>query len=120
MKRLFMLCLMFTVGSCTCNYSDGERVGVPYKLSRKGLLVRTYEGEMNLGGTRRHTDENGGTSLVPNIFEFTVRDDDEANLVKIRSAIDRGASVKITYTQVIGLTCQTQSGYFVENVEILK
>lgn len=65
-NKLLSLCLLFTFGSCTCNYSDGVRVGVPYKLSRKGLVVPTWEGEMNLGGVRKKTDEDGNTQLVPN------------------------------------------------------
>lgn len=31
------------------SYSDGNRAGTVIKLSRKGLLFRTYEGELNLG-----------------------------------------------------------------------
>ena len=32
-------------------YSDGERTGFFVKLSRKGNLFKTYEGEMNIGSS---------------------------------------------------------------------
>lgn len=31
------------------SYSDGNRAGTVIKRSRKGLLFKTYEGELNLG-----------------------------------------------------------------------
>ena len=32
------------------NYSDGYRAGVPIKISHKGKLFKTHEGELNEGG----------------------------------------------------------------------
>lgn len=77
-------------------YSDGERVGTVYKLSKKGYVWKTYEGELNLGGVS--TDSNG--IMVPNAWEFSVRPKDEEEVLpKLQAAMKTGHRVTITYTQ---------------------
>lgn len=63
-----MLAVLVLVG-CACGrgYSEGERTGTVYKLSNKGLIWKTWEGEMLLGGARQ-TD----SGAVANIWAFTV------------------------------------------------
>ena len=50
MKRLvilFMLCgLVLGVTSCGKHYSEGSRVGVVTKLSKKGVIFDSWEGEL--------------------------------------------------------------------------
>ena len=43
--------------------SDGKRVGVLTKFSHKGLFIKSYEGELNMGGLRN--------SKVANVWEFS-------------------------------------------------
>jgi hypothetical protein len=82
MKQLALVALMASMLVGCGEYSDGERVGTIQKFSRKGLIAKTWEGEMLLGGLKRKTvsgtDSNGGstssTSMVANVFEFTVED----------------------------------------------
>lgn len=52
------------------NYSEGQRTGVVYKLSKKGFIWKTYEGEMSLNLTTKDSDGN----LVNKIFYFSVSD----------------------------------------------
>lgn len=120
MKKLIVLSALFTVGACVCDHSDGERVGVPYKLSLKGLAVKTWEGEMNLGGMREKRDGEGNKQLIPNTFAFTVRPENVAARQQLQRAMEDGAAVRIQYHQVVGLTCASDSNYFVESVEVLK
>lgn len=47
-------------------YSDGERTGVITKFSHKGMLIKTWEGELNMGGF-----DQGG---VATIWAFSVDD----------------------------------------------
>jgi hypothetical protein len=51
--------------------SDGKRVGTITKFSHKGLFVKSYEGELNLGGVRNHSDSEGRQSVVANVWEFS-------------------------------------------------
>ncbi|HEY6074186.1 MAG TPA: hypothetical protein VIV15_12560, partial [Anaerolineales bacterium] len=55
------------------SYSKGDRAGYIQKLSRKGWLCKTWEGELamvNLPGA------------MPEIFRFSVRDDSVAHLLQ--------------------------------------
>lgn len=54
------------------SYSDGDRAGYLQKLSRKGWLCKTYEGELAM------TTVPG---VAPVIWAFTVRDDAVAHQV---------------------------------------
>ena len=56
-------------------YSEGTRVGILYKFSRKGTFFKTYEGEMVLPGIK-FKNQNSGVSS--NMFTFSVDDDELA------------------------------------------
>lgn len=75
-------------------YSEGERTGVLVKLSKKGFIWKTWEGEMNLGGM----SVDGGGVAVPNIWRFSVADDAVA---KQGMALATGAErVTVIYKEV--------------------
>ena len=50
-------------------YSEGTRVGILYKFSRKGTIFKTYEGEVMLPGIRNKYKES---SMSSNMFYFSV------------------------------------------------
>ena len=52
-------------------YSSGERTGVITKLSKRGYIWKTWEGEMNLGGM----SADAGGVAVPNAWQFSVDND---------------------------------------------
>lgn len=80
-------------GGCG-NYSDGTRAGIVTKFSKKGIAVKSYEGELVIGGLRNRTD---GKGVEANIFEFTVHDD---GIVKeIEKALTTGKRVTLYYRQ---------------------
>jgi hypothetical protein len=79
MRKIVAIVFLPLVLSGCFDYSDGSRVGVVTKLSRKGLICKTWEGQMNLGGmkTVTVTSSDGKSSMdqtVPNTFDFTVED----------------------------------------------
>ena len=87
-------------------YASGERAGYIQKISKKGWVCKTWEGELamaNLPGT------------MPQIFGFTVRSDSIANLLEK----DIGKQVSITYEQHRGIptTCFGETEYFVTRVQ---
>jgi hypothetical protein len=90
-------------------YATGERAGYVQKLSKKGWLCKTWEGELamvNLPG-----------SVTPQIFNFTVRNDSIARLILRES----GKRVSLTYEQHPGVptSCFAETEYFVTNVRTL-
>lgn len=75
------------------NYSDGERSGVVVKLSHKGFMWKSWEGEMNIGGA----GANSSGTMVPTVFTFSVSD--PAVAVKVQEAARSGERVSLHYTQ---------------------
>ena len=87
------------------SYSSGERAGYIQKISKKGWLCKTWEGELamaNLPGT------------MPQIFTFTVRNDLVAHVIEQNA----GKQVSLTYEQHRGVptSCFGETEYFVTRV----
>ncbi|MGZ3236632.1 MAG: hypothetical protein ACXU8A_04570 [Burkholderiaceae bacterium] len=89
------------------SYSDGERAGYMQKFSKKGWLCKTWEGELLL------TTLPG---VVPEKFEFTVRDDAVAQQLMANA----GKRLVLTYSQHKGVptSCFGDTEYFVEKVQV--
>ena len=89
-------------------YSSGERVGYIQKISLRGWLCKTWEGELAM------TTVPG---TAPQIFLFSVRDDATAQQIS-QSA---GQRVAIAYQQHKGLpsSCFGETEYFVTGVRTL-
>jgi hypothetical protein len=88
------------------NYSSGERAGWIQKLSNKGWICKTWEGELALVSLP-------GTSTVEK-FAFTVRDDQvAAELSQVM-----GKRVTLHYEEKVGLptSCFGDTRYFVTRV----
>ena len=99
----------WTWATLTYNYSDGERAGYVQKLSRKGWICKTWEGELalvNLPGA------------MPEIFYFSVRDDAVAK--RIQEVV--GKRVALTYEEHIGVptNCFGETDYFIVNVRVVE
>ena len=88
------------------SYSEGERVGILQKLSHKGWVCKTYEGELALYVI---------SGVTPQIFSFTVRDPAVAR--RLNDAL--GERVRLHYTEHRGLpsSCFGDTGYFVDSVQ---
>jgi len=100
------------LGGCDTTYSDGARSGTITKFSRKGLFVKTYEGEMNLGGMR--SGEKG--SVVANTWNFSVPDFGLHSVIE--KAMVEGRPVKLLYRQVlVHNTWKGESDYLIVGVE---
>ena len=95
--------------SLSWSYSTGERAGIMQKISRKGWLCKTWEGELLL------TSMPGA---IPEKFEFTVRDDDLANQLVEHT----GQRLVLTYAQHKGVpsSCFGDTEYFVEKMVVFK
>jgi hypothetical protein len=87
------------------SYAKGERAGYVQKISQKGWLCKTWEGEIamaNLPGT------------MPQIFQFSVRNDAVAQEI----TRTMGQRVALTYEQHKGIptSCFGETEYFVTQV----
>lgn len=87
-------------------YASGDRAGYVQKISKKGWLCKTWEGELamaNLPGT------------MPQIFSFTVRSDSIAHIIEQNA----GKQVSLKYEQHRGIptSCFGDTQYFVTAVQ---
>ena len=87
-------------------YSAGERAGFLQKLSKKGWICKTWEGELSLVAL---------PGAAPEKFEFSIRDDDVA--ARVNAAV--GQRVALTYEQHRGIptTCFGDTEYFVTDIK---
>lgn len=95
--------------------SDGKRVGVLTKFSHKGLFIKSYEGELNMGGLRNKLNSDGNSISVANVWEFSCSNVQMAE--KLENLV--GKEVVIKYHQSFaGL--QRDTSYDVVSVEEVK
>lgn len=89
-------------------YSTGDRIGYVQKLSRKGWVCKTWEGELQVSNI---------PGSAPVLFQFTIRDE------SIVQAVQRteGKQVALTYEQHPGipLSCFGETEYFISAVRVL-
>lgn len=91
------------------SYSSGERAGYVQKLSHKGWLCKTWEGEMALVSM---------PGTVAEKFYFSVRDD------KLAAEINQsmGKRVSLSYEQHIGVpsSCFGDTEYFISAIKVVE
>ena len=104
---LVALFVGYTLLTLSWSYSDGERVGVLQKLSRKGWVCKTYEGELAMYLV---------SGMGPQIFSFTVRDPKVATQLNVVL----GERVRLHYDEHRGLpsSCFGDTRYFVDSVNV--
>ena len=103
---LAALFALYTMVTLRWSYSAGERAGYMQKLSSKGFVCKTWEGELQLVAIPGSTPEK---------FLFSVRDD----TVAARINATMGKRVALTYEQHIGVptSCFGETEYFVTDVK---
>ena len=102
---------IFVFGS----YSDGYRAGRIMKLSHKGIIFKTYEGQLDIGGL----DNGGSDGAATTVWNFSVKDQDVVK--EINDAVDDGASVKLYYREkYFTFVFWGDTKYFVYKVEKTK
>ena len=117
MKRFALWSLAIVVGGVAVyflvvfnwSFSSGERAGWVQKLSNKGWLCKTWEGEMAMVSLPGST---------PDKFYFTVRDGKMVE--QIQKAM--GKRVAMQYEQKVGIptSCFGDTRYYVTGVSIVE
>lgn len=102
---LLGLVAAYTWAALNWAYSSGERVGYLQKLSHKGLLCKTYEGELLLVAV---------PGQAPEKFHFTVRDE------ALPGEMNRlmGQRISLSYEQHVGIpsSCFGETQYYATKV----
>jgi hypothetical protein len=97
---------LYTYGTLHFSYSEGERVGFVQKVSKKGWLCKTDEGELAMANV---------VGQQAQIFAFTVRDDVVVGQIEALA----GHKVAIKYEEHRGIpsSCFGDTEYFVTSVK---
>ena len=104
---LVALLVLYFWAALSWSYASGERAGWVQKLSKKGWICKTWEGELalvSLPGT------------MPEKFDFTIFD--EAAAERVTKAM--GKRVSLHYEQKVGLpgSCFGDTRYYVTGVTV--
>jgi hypothetical protein len=118
-KFVFLSFLVIIVGFfifyfiCGMTYSEGTRSGVLTKVSKKGFIFKTYEGELNVGGF----NQGEGTIMPASVFKFS------ANKKSVYDQLEseQGKKVVLHYKQVVkNFFWQGETDYFVYQISTVK
>ncbi len=119
--KKFILIFLFSAAAiwfiyyfiCGLAYSEGTRSGILTKVSKKGYIFKTYEGEMNVGGF----SQGDGTIMPATIFKFSIPD----KKVYDKLEADQGHKVVLHYKQVFkNFFWQGETDYFIHDVSVMK
>lgn len=101
--------VLWAVITLTYTYSSGERAGIMQKLSKRGWICKTWEGELLMSAV---------PGSAPEKFLFSVRSDSIAAEINKLS----GRRVILNYEQHRGVptSCFGDTEYFVNGVSAMK
>ena len=95
------------------SYSSGTRAGTVVKLSHRGVLFKTYEGQLNLGG---FSGETG--SPASSLWDFSVDGGKTEVIQQLEDASLNGKRVKLYYKEKFyQFSWRGDTKYFVYKVE---
>ena len=110
---LFLLALLAGIGYyifASMTYSDGSRTGQLIKISEKGYMFKTYEGQLSLGGISVEGDQTN----LGSIWEFSVSN----NGIYDRMQALRGKKVLVQYEEKYRvIPWRGDTKYIITNVE---
>jgi len=99
------------------SYSSGYRVGTIIKMSQRGVVFKTNEGQLHTGGVTA----GGEGGLASTIWDFSVERGSDQILDKISKAADEQKRVKLFYKEKFyQWAFFGDTKYFIEEVEILE
>jgi hypothetical protein len=109
MKKLIALAVILTASLTAFDYSEGFRIGVVDKFSKKGIICKTWEGQLIMDGQ--------GSYGKSRLFKFSVEDENVAKQIQSSA----GMKVRLNYTQKkLTTSCSGDSQYRITEVKELK
>lgn len=110
---LVILVPFICFNGCLPEYSMGERTGDVYKFSEKGLIWKSWEGEMYLGGVV--SGNNGNLEMEK--FYFSLPKDADVKLVnEIKECSKRKSECSLEYSQYYIAPMWLDSSYVITKV----
>ena len=89
-------------------YSEGTRTGYMMKISKKGYVFKTYEGQLNLGGL-----QEDNSSVLGNVWSFSLEED---YLSKKLEEME-GKKVQLRYKEINkAMPWQGETNYYVYDI----
>jgi len=89
-------------------YSEGTRTGYMMKISKKGYVFKTYEGQLNLGGL-----QEDNSSVLGNVWSFSLKED---YLSKKLEELE-GKKVQVRYKEINkAMPWQGETNYYVYDI----
>ena len=105
---LILAGILYTVWA-NWTYSEGTRTGYLMKLSKKGYVFKTHEGQINLGGL-----QDDKTSILGNTWNFSLTDH---SLVEKLESLE-GKKVMLRYKEINkSMPWQGDTNYYITAVE---
>ena len=97
---------IWSYAALSFSYSTGNRVGYVQKISKKGWICKTWEGELQMSNI---------PGSAPQLFTFTVRSDSVAQAIENTL----GKQVELTYDEHKGviLSCFGETQHYVVGVK---
>lgn len=103
-------------------YSEGTRTGMINKISEKGLIWKTSEGQIALEGI-----VSGNNMIGANVWDFSIdrqsrHGENKKELVKkMRKYIDSGTKVKVDYIEPLTTwPWRSETDYLIQSIETVE
>lgn len=104
---IFIIFLIYVLFIYFVTFSEGYRAGELIKISKRGLVFKTWEGRLSQGVSEEQQ------------FNFSVQKSDKEVLEKLKEY--QGKKVKLTYIERFGTFYWLgDTKYYVKDVEVLK
>jgi hypothetical protein len=84
----------FLTFASKANFSEGNRTGRLMKFSKKGVIFKTQEGQLDVTGISRNS-----TGIASSTWDFSVDTDDTKTLEAIDKAMSENKIVKLHYEE---------------------
>ena len=95
-------------------YSEGHRAGIIMKVSSKGTIFKTWEGQMNLETFGAMKTDN----IISETFSFSIEDGNQDLIDELNAAALSGNRVNLHYIErYISVSWRGETKYFAIGVE---
>lgn len=99
-------------------YSEGMRAGTLVKLSKKGYLFKTWEGELS---QTMYVGDQSAASSTSKLWEFSVDNSNQELIKTLNEALLSGHRIKLNYEEkYIVFSWQGDTKYFITSATVSK
>ncbi len=99
-------------------FSEGTRAGIIMKISKKGVVFKTWEGQMNLQTFGAVKDPN---NIISETFTFSIDGGDQELIDNLNAAALSGERINLHYIErYVGIPWRGDTKVFAVEVEMQK